>query len=111
MAASVEAAAAAPPPPPAVEEADGGDAEQARTLIGALNLLSRNLPLPPAVLRAVSSIYRGGDEEEDEDEDEEEPDVVGDGGEPESRAGEVCVDASAVCGDLVGCSRSSIGWC
>ncbi|KAM0882920.1 hypothetical protein ACQ4PT_031959 [Festuca glaucescens] len=103
MAASVEAAAAAPaaPPPPAAvvaaEEADGGDAEQARTLIGALNLLSRNLPLPPAVLRAVSSIYRGGDEEEDDEEDDEEPDVVGDGGEPASRAGEVRVGASSVC--------------
>ncbi|KAM0882918.1 hypothetical protein ACQ4PT_031959 [Festuca glaucescens] len=101
MAASVEAAAAAPaaPPPPAAvvaaEEADGGDAEQARTLIGALNLLSRNLPLPPAVLRAVSSIYRGGDEEEDDEEDDEEPDVVGDGGEPASRAGEVRVGASS----------------
>lgn len=86
MAASVEAAAAAPPPPPsAAEEADGGDAEQARTLIGALNLLSRNLPLPPAVLRAVSSIYRGGDDEEEEEDEEE---GVGDGGEPASRAGE-----------------------
>ncbi|KAK1692780.1 hypothetical protein QYE76_009477 [Lolium multiflorum] len=66
-------------PPPAAEEADGGDAEQARTLIGALNLLSRNLPLPPAVLRAVSSIYRGGDDDEDEEEGgDEEEDVVGD---------------------------------
>lgn len=52
--------AAAVPVAPAFE--DAGDAvEQARTLIGALNLLSRNLPLPPAVLRAVSSIYHDGD--------------------------------------------------
>jgi hypothetical protein len=57
MAASVDAAAM--PVAPAFEES--GDAvEQARTLIGALNLLSRNLPLPPAVLRAVSSIYHDG---------------------------------------------------
>ncbi|WOL03336.1 hypothetical protein Cni_G12056 [Canna indica] len=32
-------------------------AEQAKTLVGALNLLSRNLPLPPDVFRAVSTIY------------------------------------------------------
>ncbi|XP_072975768.1 probable ATP-dependent DNA helicase CHR719 [Typha angustifolia] len=32
-------------------------AEKAKTLIGALNLISRNLPLPPDVLNAVSSIY------------------------------------------------------
>lgn len=31
--------------------------EETKTLIAALNLLSRNLPLPPDVLRAVSSIY------------------------------------------------------
>ncbi|KAF8725848.1 hypothetical protein HU200_020409 [Digitaria exilis] len=74
MAASVDAAAAVAPPvvPPAADEA--GDAvEQARTLIGALNLLSRNLPLPPDVLRAVSSIYHdggAGDAEEDEEEGE-----------------------------------------
>ncbi|CAD6272957.1 unnamed protein product [Miscanthus lutarioriparius] len=71
MAASVDAAAAAVAvaPPAAVEEA-GGAVEQARTLIGALNLLSRNLPLPPDVLRAVSSIYHdggAGDEEEEEE--------------------------------------------
>nr|CAB3463895.1 unnamed protein product [Digitaria exilis] len=74
MAASVDAAAAVAPPVvhPAADEA--GDAvEQARTLIGALNLLSRNLPLPPDVLRAVSSIYHdggAGDAEEDEEEGE-----------------------------------------
>ncbi|CAD6272949.1 unnamed protein product [Miscanthus lutarioriparius] len=75
MAASVDAAAAAVAvaPPAAVEEA-GGAVEQARTLIGALNLLSRNLPLPPDVLRAVSSIYHdgGAGEEEEEEEEEEE---------------------------------------
>ncbi|CAN6340591.1 unnamed protein product [Urochloa humidicola] len=59
MAASVDAAAAVAVAPPAVDEA-GGAVEQARTLIGALNLLSRNLPLPPDVLRAVSSIYHDG---------------------------------------------------
>ncbi|RZS13242.1 hypothetical protein BHM03_00044793 [Ensete ventricosum] len=31
--------------------------EETKTLIAALNLLSRNLPLPPDVLSAVSSIY------------------------------------------------------
>ena len=61
MAASVDAAVAVAPPASssAVDEA-GGAVEQARTLIGALNLLSRNLPLPPDVLRAVSSIYHDG---------------------------------------------------
>lgn len=33
------------------------DAEKAKTLIGALNLISRNLPLPPDVFSAVSSIF------------------------------------------------------
>jgi SWI/SNF-related matrix-associated actin-dependent regulator of chromatin subfamily A protein 2/4 len=95
MAASVDSAT--PPPPPAAvaaEEAGGGDAEQARTLIGALNLLSRNLPLPPAVLRAVSSIYHDGEDEDGDEEEaeEEEPAAVGDDGEPAaSREGEVRV--------------------
>ncbi|VAH14230.1 unnamed protein product [Triticum turgidum subsp. durum] len=87
MAASVDAAAAvaapAPAPPVAApEEAGGGDAEQARILIGALNLLSRNLPLPPAVLRAVSSIYHGGEDADQEEEEEgaEGPSLVGDEG-------------------------------
>ncbi|CAL9775744.1 unnamed protein product [Musa acuminata subsp. burmannicoides] len=39
-------------------------AEQAKTLVGALNLLSRNLPLPPDVFRAVSSIYHGDEPSE-----------------------------------------------
>ncbi|WVZ96235.1 hypothetical protein U9M48_041900 [Paspalum notatum var. saurae] len=84
MAASVDAAAAAVPvAPPAVEEPGGGAVEQARTLIAALNLLSRNLPLPPDVMRAVSSIYHDGgagdgageegDEEEEKGGDEEMP--------------------------------------
>nr|CAB3460189.1 unnamed protein product [Digitaria exilis] len=71
MAASVDAAAAVAPPVVAPAADEAGDAvEQARTLIGALNLLSRNLPLPPDVLRAVSSIYHdggAGDAEEDEE--------------------------------------------
>lgn len=82
MAASVDAAAAAVAvaPPTAVEEA-GGAVEQARTLIGALNLLSRNLPLPPDVLRAVSSIYHDGsaEEEDEEDGEEREAEKEGDG--------------------------------
>ncbi|XP_044964193.1 probable ATP-dependent DNA helicase CHR719 [Hordeum vulgare subsp. vulgare] len=96
MAASVDAAAPAPPPPVAApEEAGGGDVEQARILIGALNLLSRNLPLPPAVLCAVSSIYNhGGEDAGDEDEVDEEgaegPALVGDegqGGDPANAVG------------------------
>lgn len=38
--------------------------EKTKTLIGALNLLSRNLPLPPDVLDAVSSIYSEGDDDD-----------------------------------------------
>ncbi|KAF6988137.1 hypothetical protein CFC21_005713 [Triticum aestivum] len=110
MAASVDAAAAvaapAPAPPVAApEEAGGGDAEQARILIGALNLLSRNLPLPPAVLRAVSSIYHGGEDADQEEEEEgaEGPSLVGDeGGEGDPAdavdAAEVRAGASPLCG-------------
>jgi hypothetical protein len=65
MAASVDAAAV--PVTPSTEESDDA-VEQARTLIGSLNLLSRNLPLPPAVLRAVSFIYRDGGAAEEEEE-------------------------------------------
>ncbi|GMH28470.1 hypothetical protein Nepgr_030313 [Nepenthes gracilis] len=36
--------------------------EKTKTLICALNLLSRNLPLPPEVFATVSSIYHGGDD-------------------------------------------------
>jgi hypothetical protein len=100
MAASVEAAAAAVVAPPASVGGDevvvggggGGASEQARTLIGALNLLSRNLPLPPAVLHAVSSIYHGGDAWEGEGEE---------GGEEEVAA------AAAAVGD--GCGESGEG--
>ncbi|CAL4895736.1 unnamed protein product [Urochloa decumbens] len=60
MAASVDAAVAVAPPAVSAVDDAGGAVEQARTLIGALNLLSRNLPLPPDVLRAVSSIYHDG---------------------------------------------------
>ncbi|KAA8527571.1 hypothetical protein F0562_034714 [Nyssa sinensis] len=38
--------------------------EKTKTLICALNLLSRNLPLPPDVFDAVSSIYRGRDDDD-----------------------------------------------
>ncbi|XP_042457566.1 probable ATP-dependent DNA helicase CHR12 isoform X1 [Zingiber officinale] len=34
-------------------------AEHAKTLVGALNLITRNLPLPLDVFRAVASIYQG----------------------------------------------------
>jgi hypothetical protein len=60
MAASVEAVA--PPSPPAAivatEEADGGDAEQAKTLISTLNLLSCNLPLPRRATRRIVHLPR-----------------------------------------------------
>jgi len=71
----VDAAVAVAPPASssAVDEA-GGAVEQARTLIGALNLLSRNLPLPPDVLRAVSSIYHDGGAGDGEGEAEKEGD-------------------------------------
>ncbi|OEL32478.1 putative ATP-dependent DNA helicase CHR12 [Dichanthelium oligosanthes] len=80
MAASVDAAAAVAPPvvASAVEDA-GGAVEQARTLIGALNLLSRNLPLPPDVMRAVSSIYHDGGAGDKEEEEEGEAEKEGDG--------------------------------
>ncbi|XP_073009627.1 probable ATP-dependent DNA helicase CHR719 [Typha latifolia] len=58
MAASVENHP--PPPPPPLSE---GVVEKTKTLIGALNLISRNLPLPPDVFHAVSSIYHEGDGE------------------------------------------------
>ena len=35
--------------------------QKAKTLICALNLISRNLPLPPDVFNAVSSIYHADD--------------------------------------------------
>lgn len=41
--------------------------EKAKVLIAALNLISRNLPLPPDVFRAVSEIYNGQNEEEGKD--------------------------------------------
>lgn len=49
--------------------AEDDRAQQAKTLIHALNLISRNLPLPPEVSVAVSSIYHnqrvdlGGEED------------------------------------------------
>ncbi|KAF0927968.1 hypothetical protein E2562_037062 [Oryza meyeriana var. granulata] len=94
MAASVEAPVAQPPPAAVgPEEAGGGASEQARTLIGALNLLSRNLPLPPAVLHAVSSIYHGGGGEAWEGEEGEGEEVGVGNGCGESGEGEYCADA------------------
>ncbi|KAK8943780.1 Chromatin structure-remodeling complex protein SYD [Platanthera guangdongensis] len=37
-----------------------GHVEKTKTLIGALNLISRNLPLPPDVFHIISSIYNEG---------------------------------------------------
>ncbi|KAK9287937.1 hypothetical protein L1049_016382 [Liquidambar formosana] len=39
--------------------------EKTKTLICALNLISRNLPLPPDVFHTVSSIYNGDEDEND----------------------------------------------
>lgn len=41
--------------------------EKTKTLIYALNLISRNLPLPPHVFDTVSSIYRSNDDADDND--------------------------------------------
>jgi len=133
MAASVDAAAAVAPPT-AVEEA-GGAVEQARTLIGALNLLSRNLPLPPDVLRAVSSIYHdggAGEEEEEEEEEEREVREAEKEGDKEMAASDGIAEAkedpadgattkvrvggsSVLCGDFRPCVRVLLGcvldWC
>ncbi|XP_010941745.1 probable ATP-dependent DNA helicase CHR12 [Elaeis guineensis] len=58
--------------------------EKTKTLIGALNLLSRNLPLPPDVFDAVSSIYHDGGRHAANDEEEEEEEEEGGGGAPPS---------------------------
>ncbi|CAN6326662.1 unnamed protein product [Urochloa humidicola] len=97
MAASVDAAAAVAVAPPAVDEA-GGAVEQARTLIGALNLLSRNLPLPPDVLRAVSSIYLDGGAVDREQVEEEEGEAEKGGDEEMAvadAAEEACTEGAA----------------
>lgn len=52
-----------PLPPPPTTTLPDRVVDQAKTLISALNLISRNLPLPPDVLRAVSSIYHGGEDD------------------------------------------------
>ncbi|XP_016434842.2 putative ATP-dependent DNA helicase CHR12 [Nicotiana tabacum] len=46
--------------PIAVDESQEEQLEKTKTLICALNFLSRNLPIPPDVFDAVSSIYHGG---------------------------------------------------
>lgn len=53
--------------PPSISTATSSESviEKAKVLIGALNLISRNLPLPPDVFRAVSEIYHGQNEEEE----------------------------------------------
>ncbi|XP_008807276.2 probable ATP-dependent DNA helicase CHR12 isoform X2 [Phoenix dactylifera] len=58
--------------------------EKTKTLIGALNLLSRNLPLPPDVFDAVSSIYHDGGRHAANEEEEEEEEGEGGGGAPPS---------------------------
>ncbi|GFZ14121.1 hypothetical protein Acr_24g0003110 [Actinidia rufa] len=57
---------------------DGDDhLEKTKTLICALNLLSRNLPLPQDVFDAVSSIYGGGESEADGGDSEDGDDLCG----------------------------------
>ncbi|XP_052207411.1 probable ATP-dependent DNA helicase CHR12 [Diospyros lotus] len=47
---------------PSSDDLDAGDClEKTKTLIGALNIISRDLPLPRDVYDAVVSIYRGDD--------------------------------------------------
>ncbi|XP_059310581.1 probable ATP-dependent DNA helicase CHR12 [Lycium ferocissimum] len=48
--------------PPAAAAVDECQLEKTKTLICALNFLSRNLPLPPDVFDAVSSIYHTSDD-------------------------------------------------
>ncbi|KAJ0987174.1 hypothetical protein J5N97_005530 [Dioscorea zingiberensis] len=50
-------------PTPSLALPAGDHVEKTKTLIGALSLISRNLPLPPEVFDAVSSIYHEGEEE------------------------------------------------
>ncbi|KAL5981076.1 putative ATP-dependent DNA helicase chr12 [Asimina triloba] len=52
-----------PPPLPSSSPLD--NMQKTKALICALNLISRNLPLPPDVFDAVSSIYHDGDEASD----------------------------------------------
>lgn len=49
------------PPAEAEAEAEAEGAMEQQALIGALNLVSRNLPLPPELFNTVSSIYHGSD--------------------------------------------------
>ncbi|XP_078167535.1 putative ATP-dependent DNA helicase CHR719 isoform X1 [Carex rostrata] len=71
MAASVENPAIHPSSvPPSISSSSSSSEsviEKAKVLIAALNLISRNLPLPPDVFRAVSEIYNGQNEEEGKD--------------------------------------------
>lgn len=41
--------------------------QKARTLICALNLISRNIPLPPQLFDAVASIYHSGSDDASDD--------------------------------------------
>ena len=64
-------AAEAGAPPPASDDGAGhehGDVdevEKARALICALNLVSRNLPLPPELFSSVFSIHRRGEDSDE----------------------------------------------
>ncbi|XP_021750382.1 probable ATP-dependent DNA helicase CHR12 [Chenopodium quinoa] len=52
--------------PPSSSSSSLDHVQKTKTLICALNLLSRDLPLPPEVFASVSSIYRGDDGDVDE---------------------------------------------
>ena len=57
--------------------ADHDHAQKTKSLICALNLVSRNLPLPPDLFHTVSSIYFGAEDAENNARDCDVPDVDG----------------------------------
>ncbi|KAJ4833775.1 putative ATP-dependent DNA helicase chr12 [Turnera subulata] len=58
-----------PPPPPPPPQVSLDHADQTKSLISALSLVSRNLPLPPELFRAVSSIYHAPNDADSGDSD------------------------------------------
>ncbi|KAL3505887.1 hypothetical protein ACH5RR_031269 [Cinchona calisaya] len=72
---------------PSQNDAEVNSIEKTRTLICALNFLSRNLPLPRDVLNAVSSIYHDGTTADTATEEEEENNYNGEEVEEEKEAG------------------------
>ncbi|KAI9115169.1 hypothetical protein K1719_014182 [Acacia pycnantha] len=67
-------------------------AQKTKTLISALNLVSRNLPLPPDLFNTVSSIYHGADDASSDDRECEVPYESGDGAGSEEKQGDAHAD-------------------